>query len=465
MALPGGSSRQTVYMPRDPTRLRHLMEEYDRLCRLEGYSLRSRGQRFDRLIAELLSCWGIDAATNVRAPGQIDVAFTVGGTDFVLEAKWQHSRVNTGQISKLKTRVQQRFADTRGIFLSMSGYSRPALAEVTRGERLQILLLDKLHWEAMLGGLIPPDELLRLVRDRAAYQGMPYAPLPKLFGPAEPSASFDPPGAALPGRLDTALPGVQAETVLSARSRELGIACHGREHLFLTTDDAVVDADLRQRVVRVAVPLRGCSRNPLVLDDGTVYFARRHGIGCLRDGEISTVGGGFGGSTCLLRSPDGSVCVFDNGAPPSGASITKLGEHLGQQTRHEIDYPAANALSAAWLSTDDLLVIGQAGFRVFSLSTGEQRAQPVSQSNPRGLIQLRESVVLTSGDSVSLVRTDISTWDHREVAQLAIPSEIEPVSELSQDADGTIYLASHYRAPEPGWAFAIVRLRFPAGLI
>ena len=251
--------------------------------------------------------------------------------------------------------------------------------------------------------------------------------------------------------------------ILSCRSVELGIACYGRERLVVTTEDAVLDLDLRQQRASVAVPLCGCSRNPLVLEDGTVYFARRHGVGCLRDAEISTAGGGFGGSLCLLRSPDDSVWVFDDGAPPAGASITKLGEHLGQQTRREIDYPAGNAPGALWLSADDLLVIGQVGFRVFSLSTGAQRAHPVSQSNPRGLIHLGEGVVLTSGDSVSLVRTDISTWDRGEVAQLAVPSEIEPVSELSQDPDGTIYLASHYRAPDPDWAFAVVRLRFPAG--
>jgi hypothetical protein len=452
-------------MLRDPARLWQLMEEYERLCRLEGHSPQSRGQRLNGLIAEALTCLGIDATANVRSPGETDVVFTADGVRFVLEAKWEQDRANTGQIAKLQRRVQQRIIATYGVFLSMSGYSREALADVKDGQRLEVLLLDRLHWEAMLSGLIPPDELLTLVRDRAAYQGIPYAPLAELFGPVESHASFEPPGTAPPGGLEAALPSVRGELVLSARSRELGIACQRRDHIFLTTDDAVLDADLRQRAVRVAVPLRGCSRNPLVLEDGAVYFARRHGVGCLRDGEISTVGGGFGGSTCLLRSPDGSVCVFDNGAPPSGASITKLGEHLGQQTRHEIDYPSANALSAAWLSTDDLLVIGQAGFRVFSLSTGEQRAHPVSQSNPRGLIQLRESVVLTSGDSVSLVRTDISTWDHREIAQLAIPSEIEPVSELSQDPDRNIYLASHYPAPEPGWAFAIVGLQFPAGLI
>src|SRR5204863_1865912 len=171
---------QTVGVLRDPARLWRLMEEYDRLCRLERHSPQSRGQRFNGLIAESLSCWGIDATPNIRSAGEIDVVFTADGVHFVLEAKWEQNKIDTGPIAKLQKHVRQRLAGTYGVFLSMSGYSPEALGDVKDGERLEVLLLDGRHWEAMLGGLIPPDELLRLARDRAAYQGMPYAPLPEL---------------------------------------------------------------------------------------------------------------------------------------------------------------------------------------------------------------------------------------------------------------------------------------------
>ena len=154
-------------MLRDPARLWQLMEEYERLCRLEGHSPQSRGQRLNGLIAEALTCLGIDATANVRSPGETDVVFTADGVRFVLEAKWEQDRANTGQIAKLQRRVQQRIIATYGVFLSMSGYSREALADVKDGQRLEVLLLDARprsggipgHTLCALGGAVWPSRV------------------------------------------------------------------------------------------------------------------------------------------------------------------------------------------------------------------------------------------------------------------------------------------------------------------
>ena len=83
------------------------------------------GQRFNEFIAELLRCWGLDRVeANVRSVGEIDVTFAVDGTRFILEAKWEQSPVDFGPIAKLRGRITQRLAGTRGVLLSMSGYFR-----------------------------------------------------------------------------------------------------------------------------------------------------------------------------------------------------------------------------------------------------------------------------------------------------------------------------------------------------
>ena len=59
-------------------------------------------------------------------------------------------------MAKLRGRITQRLAGTRGVLLSMSGYSDEALEGIVRGQQLDMLLLDRTHLEAMLSGLWPP---------------------------------------------------------------------------------------------------------------------------------------------------------------------------------------------------------------------------------------------------------------------------------------------------------------------
>jgi Holliday junction resolvase-like predicted endonuclease len=189
------SLRKNGDMPSNPAMLRQLISEYGQLCRLEGHTPQSRGQRFNGLIAELLQCRGINAKANLRATGEIDVIFTVDGAHYVLEAKWLSRKVDTGAIAKLQKRVRQRLVGTYGVLLSMSGYSPEALAEVKDGDRLEVMLLDQSHWEAMLSGQISPAKLLGLMRGYAAFHGEAYAPLSDLLGSSlpVPQLNFDMP--------------------------------------------------------------------------------------------------------------------------------------------------------------------------------------------------------------------------------------------------------------------------------
>ena len=62
-------------------------------------------------------------------------------------------------MAKLRGRITQRLAGTRGVLLSMSGYSDEALEGIVRGQQLDMLLLDRTHLEAMLSGLRSPADL------------------------------------------------------------------------------------------------------------------------------------------------------------------------------------------------------------------------------------------------------------------------------------------------------------------
>ena len=285
---------------------------------MEGFTPQSRGQRFNELIAATLRCWGIDARSSVRAKGETDVVFAISETRYVLEAKWERRPADTGHLAKLQKRVRQRLAGTYGLFVSMAGYTPEALSDLTDGERLEVLLLDRDHVEAFLSGLVPPEEMLTLLRDRAAFYGDAYTPLLTLIGSVgqPPTVGFTVPPVLRDGLVDWSIDGVSGETLFTLpNSNQLGVAAPGDHRLLVTSQPGVVDVDYRSGSVSWAVPVVDCHRNPAVDADGAILFTRRNGVGRYAEGRLSVVGGGLIGATCLVPHPDGSMWVFRQRRP------------------------------------------------------------------------------------------------------------------------------------------------------
>ncbi|KAA8890585.1 restriction endonuclease [Nocardia colli] len=157
--------------------LESLQAVYKAMQQLAGQTPQDRGRRFNGWLADLLRDYGIDARENQRSVGEIDVVFAIGDTRYILEAKWSKSKADTGQLAKLHKRVRQRLSGTYGVFVSMAGYTGEALSDLVHGDRLELILLDSEHIEAMLGGEISPQTLLSELRDAAAFTGRPYTPM------------------------------------------------------------------------------------------------------------------------------------------------------------------------------------------------------------------------------------------------------------------------------------------------
>lgn len=442
----GGLPRGKIGRVNDAFGLQRLIAEYGGLKRLDGHTPQSRGRRFNEVIAAMLRCWGIEAQVSVRSAGEIDVAFAVAGQRYVLEAKWEQSKADTGDVAKLQRRVEQRFQGTVGLFLAMAGYSPEALDEVRRGGRLEVLLLDRQHFEAMLSGFVPPQELLKLVHDRAAFRGDAHSPLLTLLATsgAPPVPSFDSAG------------GLDGDVVVKARSgisctllftlpdsNQLGVAARDEKHLLVTTQVGIVEVDLARQRASWAVPIPDCHRSPLLQGDGAILIARRNGVGRFASGALSIVGGGFAGATCLLSKGDNSTWVLSNGdiSGTPEPSITKLGSGLGDEIRHALSYPPASAANALWIDDNNLLTIGGPRFLITNLASGAARSLRASCSNPMGLAGLGDNIVLIAADSGSLVIADLATGHQAEVMRLKLrPS----VNEIAAGGGRDFYVASYY---------------------
>lgn len=260
-------------------RLRELLDQHSRMCRLEDLTPQRRGQQFNSFIAEMLGYWGVERVqANVQSVGEIDVAFAIDSTRFLLEAKWEQAPVAFDPIAKLSRRISQRFVGTRGVFLSMSGYTEAALRDILLGQQPEMLLLDRTHLEAMLSGLFSPQDLFTELVEHASYRGEVYAAIRDLIVPAEVAALpalalGEPTGYPVPVVTDTA-PGIRAEVVVHgtqpADKIVDGIAVDLDGRLPLTMPGGIVRVDPATAGLDWAVPIPNCRRNALALPDGSI---------------------------------------------------------------------------------------------------------------------------------------------------------------------------------------------------
>lgn len=430
-------------------RLRGLIKEYGVLRRLEGHTPQSRGQRFNGLIAEVLQCWGINADSDLDARGNIDVVFSISGTRYILEAKWEDAPADTGKVAKLQKRIRQRLGGTVGVALAMSGFSPGALSDLREGERLEVLLIERPHFEAMLSGFVPPQELFPLLLDRASFRGEVGGSLLDLLRQAEPDLSAIRFGS--PSELDALVAepsSLQCSVALSnLPSGQSGVAERSPGVLLLTLTGGLVEVDLREESATTILPIAGCSRNVVVAGDDSIYCVRRFGVGQLSGDRLRVIEGGLTGNVALVPGPNGDQFAFANsrsGGPYMGGDslVVRLGSEIGDGVIHAVDYPSAHGTNAAWVTAEELLVVGAAGV-VGGEIGGPSRQLAYDLLNPMGLIRIDKTHVMVAAGEVSLIELDLEAEAAHELVRLNL---LGSISELTPSAEANLggYLFSHY---------------------
>lgn len=440
--------------------LRKLIDEYSRMRRLEGITPQQRGQRFNEFIAELLRCWGLERVeANVRSVGEIDVTFSVDGTRFILEAKWEHSPIDFGPIAKLSRRITQRLAGTRGVFLSMSGYTADAVSDMPQGQQPDMLLLDRTHLEAMLSGLLSPPDLFTELVDRASYRGEVQVPLTELLVPNStpplPVLQVGSPEDSLPVITETG-PGVHAEVALHGTQPQEtvvdGIAVDSNERLLLTMPQGIVRADVSSGASEWAVPIPRCRGSALPRPDGSILVTCGETILRWDGSECQIVAGGFTGGTSLLRGPEGQAWVFDYKKAEwlqfgMSVTLTQLGDDMGQEERHVVDFQAG-IWNAVWLFGHRFFLAGDGHFGVVDLdkTTSVPIDDRLRSPHPgqRGAIRVDERTVMTATRHGTVYRIDVETGKSDLVARLDM---LALGCDMASDDRGRAYVLEHRGGP------------------
>ena len=152
--------------------LEELREEYYKL--LASDQPQRRGFRLEGIIRELFEIFDLDPKASFRITGeQVDGAFTLEGTDFLFEAKWQQDLVGAAELDSLAGKLRRKLENTLGLFLSINGFSDDGINAHASGRRL-ILLMDGSDLMAVLEGRIDLFQLLLRKRRHASRTGNIY---------------------------------------------------------------------------------------------------------------------------------------------------------------------------------------------------------------------------------------------------------------------------------------------------
>lgn len=173
------SDRQGENVP-SPQALKELQQ---RLIDLSALSPQDRGYKFEKFLNALFGACGLTPQAPFRLVGeQIDGSFMVSGGDtYLLEARWQNERVGQSELLILAGKIAGKAQWSRGLFVSISGFSQEGLEAFTRGKPTNLICMDGFDLHVLLQHGLDLTEVIRRKARRAAETNDAFVPVRELF--------------------------------------------------------------------------------------------------------------------------------------------------------------------------------------------------------------------------------------------------------------------------------------------
>ncbi|MGE6402247.1 restriction endonuclease [Bacillus cereus] len=161
------------------TRLDDIKQIYSKLVISKDHH--RRGFELEKVLYNIFELFDLDPRASFRNIGeQIDGAFSLEGTDYLFEAKWQSYAVNASDLDAFSGKISRKLDNTLGLFLSINGFSEDAVKIYSSG-RSTILLMDGMDLLAVLENRIDIVSLIVRKRRHAAQTGNIYFKVEKLL--------------------------------------------------------------------------------------------------------------------------------------------------------------------------------------------------------------------------------------------------------------------------------------------
>jgi hypothetical protein len=137
-----------------------------------------RGYMLEDFLNGFLKLEGLNPRGSFKITGeQIDGSFEWGGNTHLVEARWVKDPVAGAGFSQLMYKIEGKSADTRGLFLSINGYSPEALVGLKSKGELRFVCIDGAH---LLRCLHPGGSFVRVLEAvwrHASEEGNAYLPV------------------------------------------------------------------------------------------------------------------------------------------------------------------------------------------------------------------------------------------------------------------------------------------------
>jgi hypothetical protein len=103
----------------------------------------ARGYAFEHFLNDLFRLNGLAPRDSFRVAGeQIDGSFEWQGQVVLMEARWRQTAADAPDLYILRTKVEGKSDWTRGLFISIHGFSTPASATFSKGKRANLVTMD-----------------------------------------------------------------------------------------------------------------------------------------------------------------------------------------------------------------------------------------------------------------------------------------------------------------------------------
>ena len=178
-----------------------LMDKYCDLAELPGvlgkksaYALRAdftklkrirpakRGVLFEAFLTDLFTAANLLPHDPFQIRGeQIDGSFELQTNTYLVEAKWTKDKVGQNELAALRVRVEGKAEWTRGLYVSMSGFTLEGLDALRNGKATNLICLDGSDLNSILDGNYDLAEVIRRKLRHAGNTNEAFASIDRLF--------------------------------------------------------------------------------------------------------------------------------------------------------------------------------------------------------------------------------------------------------------------------------------------
>lgn len=135
-------------------KLHPIMQNYQRIE--TNPDAQSRGYEFQSLLHDLFEAFDMEPKQSFRITGEeIDGSFVLDSETYLLEARWRTAKAGRADLGFFSDKVERKSAWTRGLFISMSGFSEEAITAMKVGKPPGFVIMSR-------------DDLLKVLEGRAS---------------------------------------------------------------------------------------------------------------------------------------------------------------------------------------------------------------------------------------------------------------------------------------------------------